>query len=93
MKRDLYILLTGFLSGLFFSFYLYRKRKKIMEKLNEIESRVRSIQVKNFVRSTVYETTSSIRKLLTNTKGVPPEEKEHILKKVEEKIRRLEEIV
>ncbi|SNZ02265.1 hypothetical protein SAMN06265182_0070 [Persephonella hydrogeniphila] len=93
MKRDFYILMTGFFSGLIFSLYLYRKRKKILEKLNEIENRVRNIQVKNFIRSIVYETTSNIRKLLTNTKGVPLKEKEYILKKVEEKIRRLEEIV
>ena len=93
MKRDLYLILAGFVSGIAFSLYLYWKRKKIIQKLNDIESRVRSVQMKNVVRGIIFETTSNIRKLITNTKGVPQKEKEYILKKVEEKIRKLEEIV
>ncbi|NPA17376.1 hypothetical protein [Persephonella sp.] len=93
MKRDFYLVLTGFLSGIILSIYLYRKRKKIMDRLNEIERKVKGIEVKNSIKSLIWETTSSIRKIITNTKGVPLEEKEYILKKVEEKIRKLEEIV
>ncbi len=93
MKRDFYLILTGFVSGVAFSLYLYWKRKKIIQKLNEIESRIRNVQMKNVVRGIIFETTSSIRRLITNTKGVPQKEKEYILKKVEEKIRKLEEIV
>jgi len=93
MKRDFYLVLAGFISGVAFSLYLYWKRKKIIQRLNDIETRIRNIQMKNVVRGIIFETTSNIRRLITNTKGVPQKEKEYILKKVEEKIRKLEEIV
>ncbi|WP_456465313.1 hypothetical protein [Persephonella sp.] len=93
MKRDFYLIMTGFVSGIALSLYLYWKRKKIIQKLNDIESRVRNVQMKNMIRGIIFETTSNIRRLITNTKGVPQKEKEYILKKVEEKIRKLEEIV
>ncbi|WP_457640281.1 hypothetical protein [Persephonella sp.] len=93
MKRDFYLVLGGFLSGILLSLYLYWKRQNIINRLNAIEKKVKSIELKNRVRNMVWETTASIRKIITNTKGVPPQEKENILKKVEEKIRKLEEIV
>ena len=93
MKRDIYLFFSGFLMGVIMSVYLYRKRKKIIDRLNDIENRVKRVEVKNRIKGIVWETTARIRKLLTNTKGVPLEEKEYILKKVEEKIRKLEELV
>jgi len=85
--------LTGFLSGILLSLYLYRRRKKIVDRLNEIEKRLKGIEVRNSIKNILWETTSNIKKIITSTKNVPVEEKEYILKKVEEKIRKLEEIV
>ncbi|MBK3331540.1 hypothetical protein GWK41_00495 [Persephonella atlantica] len=93
MKRDFYLFGAGLLTGLFLSAYLYWKRKQIINRLNAIEQRLTGKALKSSVKTVVYETVSKVRKLLINTKGVPLEEKEYILKKVEEKIRRLEEIV
>ncbi len=93
MKRDFYLFGAGLLTGIFLSAYLYWKRKQIINRLNAIEQRLTGKALKSSVKTVVYETVSKVRKLLINTKGVPLEEKEYILKKVEEKIRRLEEIV
>ncbi len=93
MKRDFYLFGAGLLTGLLLSAYLYWKRKQIINRLNAIEQRLTGKALKSSVKTVVYETVSKVRKLLINTKGVPLEEKEYILKKVEEKIRRLEEIV
>ncbi|NPA57902.1 MAG: hypothetical protein GXN94_01270 [Aquificae bacterium] len=93
MKRDFYLVLSGFLSGILLSIILYRRRQRILERLNRIESKINAIETKNRVKSKVGEITAGIRKLLKSSKGVPAEEKEDILKKVEEKIRKLEEIV
>ncbi|MDQ7056311.1 MAG: hypothetical protein Q9M89_07620 [Persephonella sp.] len=93
MKRDLYLFIGGFLTGISLSAYLYWKRKQIINRLNAIEKKLSGKALRSSVKTVVYETVSKVRKLLINTKGVPLEEKEYILKKVEEKIRRLEEIV
>ncbi len=93
MKRDFYLFGAGFLVGILLSAYIYWKRKQILNRLNAIEQRLTGKALKSSVKTVVYETVSKVRKLLINTKGVPLEEKEYILKKVEEKIRRLEEIV
>lgn len=93
MRREFYFFIGGFLSGVVFSFYLYRKRKKILDQINAIEKKVRNIVIKERIREMVIETIESLKKILLNTKEVPDEEKEYILKKVEEKIRKLEEIV
>ena len=93
MKRDVYLILGGFITGILLSFYLYRKRKKILDQISVLEKRVKKIVMKEKIRELVVETTGSLKKIISNTKGVPLEEKEYILKKVEEKIRKLEEIV
>ena len=93
MRKEMYLFGIGFLSGLLLSAYLYWKRRQILDKLNAIEKKLSGRAVKNSVKAVVLETVSKVRKLLINTKGVPLEEKEYILKKVEDKIRRLEEIV
>jgi len=93
MKRDLYFLLAGFLSGIILSIYFYKKRKGILDRLNRLENKITGIEAKDKIKIYLHEISSSMRSIIKNTKGVPLKEKEDILKKVEEKIRKLEEIV
>ena len=92
MKKELYFFAGGFIAGILLSVYLYRKQKKLLKKLSVIEEKAREIS-KRRVQDSIDEIVKLLKKATSNTKGVPIEEKEHILKKVEEKIKRLEKII
>ena len=92
MRKELYFFAGGFIAGILLSVYLYRKQKKLLKKLSAIEEKAREIS-KRRVQDSIDEIVKLLKKATSNTKGVPIEEKEHILKKVEEKIRRLEKII
>ena len=92
MKRDFYFFVGGFITGIVLSIYLYRKQKKLLKKISSLEERAKEISKKR-VKETIEDITRLLKKLSSSSKGVPLDEKEHILKKVEEKIKKLEKII
>ncbi|WP_297453053.1 hypothetical protein [Persephonella sp.] len=92
MRRDFYFFAGGFIAGIVLSIYLYRKQKKLLKKISSLEEKAKEIS-KRRVKETIDEIAKLLRKLTSSSKGVPLDEKEHILKKVEEKIKKLEKII
>ncbi len=93
MKRGVLGFLLGFIVGVISSYTFYRNKKQIMEKLNRLEEQIKKLELKKTVRKTAGDVVSSLRKLTEEVEEVTDSEKEILLNKVEEKIRKLEEII
>ena len=93
MKRGVLGFLLGFIVGVISSYTFYRNKKQIMEKLNSLEEQIKKLELKKTVRKTAGDVVSSLRKLAEEVEEVTDSEKEILLNKVEEKIRKLEEII
>ncbi len=93
MKRGVLGFSLGFIVGVISSYTFYRNKKQIMEKLNRLEEQIKKLELKKTVRKTAGDVVSSLRKLTEEVEEVTDSEKEILLNKVEEKIRKLEEII
>ncbi|MCX7760893.1 MAG: hypothetical protein N2Z81_06855 [Hydrogenothermaceae bacterium] len=85
--------LFGILVGLVAGFIIYKKRKEILRKLEEISDRIEDSNIYDRVKDYLGDIKQSISKLLDRSKDLPREKEEEILSLVEEKIKKLEEII
>lgn len=85
--------LFGILVCLVGGFIVYKKRKEIVRKLEDISDKIQDGQIYDKVKDYLGDIKQSISKLLDRSKELPREEEEEILSLVEEKIKKLEEII
>lgn len=80
--------LAFFVFGVIVSFLLYKRRKEIVKKLEHLTG-----LVGENVKAQFKELKNGIIDLLNRSKDLPAEKEEEILNLVEEKIKKLEEII
>ena len=85
--------LIGFISGVISAYILKKKKKQIMEKLNNLEEKIKKLELSKVVSANASEGITSLKKVTDKVEEVTDKEKEILLNKVEEKIRKLEEII
>ncbi|WP_457640822.1 hypothetical protein [Persephonella sp.] len=93
MKKNSLIFLIGTLMGSILTYLTIRNRKQIYKKLNDIESKVEKLDIKANVREIIEDTVDSIKFLTKKAEKAAVDEKEAILHKVEEKIKKLEKLI
>ncbi len=93
MKRNFFVFILGFISGIISTYIFYKNKKQVMEKLNTLEEKIKKLEVSKIISTNASEVISSLKKITDNVEEVTDREKEILLNKVEEKIRKLEEII
>ncbi|WP_456401343.1 hypothetical protein [Persephonella sp.] len=93
MKKNGIFFLLGLITGILTAYLTIRKRKEIYRKLNDIEKKIERIDIKNNVKDIIEDTISSIKYLTKKAEKAAVDEKEAILHKVEEKIKKLENLI
>lgn len=92
-KNSLYFLIFGFIFGFIGGFIIGLKRKFILEKIKEIEYKIKDSDLSSNLKKSFDEILNLIENLMNGKSNVAKEEEEHILNIVEEKIKRLEQII
>ncbi|ACO04283.1 MAG TPA: hypothetical protein DEP48_05655 [Persephonella sp.] len=93
MRKNIIIFLIGTVMGSIATYLTIRNKKKIYKKLNDIEKKVERLDIKNNVRDMIEDTVDSIKFLTKKAEKAAIDEKEAIIHKVEEKIKRLEKLI
>ena len=91
MRKEISIFLTGFVVGSISMYLLERKKKKLLERISNLERRLKSIPVKENIRFKVEYILSRLKFSLKNDKNLTEVEMDMILKEVKEKIKQIEE--
>ncbi|WP_457621860.1 hypothetical protein [Persephonella sp.] len=93
MRKNIVIFLIGTVMGSIVTYLTIRNRKQIYKKLNDIEKKVERLDIKNNVRDIIEDTIDSIKFLTKKAEKAAVDEKEAIIRTVEEKIRKLEKLI
>lgn len=91
--RDILVGLLGFILGIVAGVIIYKKRKELIYRL---ETLLENVQESQFYEKTAHYITDirqSLFNLIENSKQMPREKEDEILTIVEEKIKRLEDII
>lgn len=91
--REVLIALISVVVGMFLGFVVYRKRKEILRRLEDLTLSIQDSLLYEKVREQVMDLKESIKALLESSTELPREKEDEILNIVEEKIRKLEEII
>ncbi|MCX7738170.1 MAG: phosphohydrolase [Hydrogenothermaceae bacterium] len=91
--REVLIALISVVFGMFLGFVVYKKRKEILRKLEDLTLSIQDSLLYEKVRGQVMDIKESIKALLESSTELPREKEDEILNIVEEKIRKLEEIM
>lgn len=92
-KNSLYFLVFGFLLGFIVGFVLSLKRKLILQKIKDIENKIKDLNLSDRLKENFKEILNLMNILVEDKTNIAKEEEEHILNIVEEKIKRLEQII
>lgn len=91
--REILIILFGFILGIVAGFVIYKRRKQILQRLEVLSETVQETQLYEKVRYYIEDIKQSLVNLLESSKGISREKEDEILSIVEEKIRKLEDII
>lgn len=91
--REILISLFSIVIGIFIGFMAYRKRRDITKKLEEITQAIQNSSVYERAKDQFEELVNSLKKVMESSKELPRDKEDEILSIVEEKIRKLEEII
>lgn len=91
--RDVLLALVGFIAGVIAGFVIYRKRKEILQRLESLSESIQETDIYEKAKYYVADIKQSLLSLLESSKDLPKEKEDEILNMVEEKIRKLEDII
>lgn len=91
--REILLALIGFIAGIITGFLIYRKRKEILHRLELISESIQDIQLYEKTKHYIGDIKQSLLHLLESSKEMPKEKEDEILSIVEEKIKKLEDIL
>lgn len=91
--RDILMILLGFIVGVVVGFMIYKRKKQILQKLELLSESIQETKFYEKVRYYIEDIKHSLLTLLENSKDVPGDKENEILNIVEEKIKKLEEII
>ncbi len=91
--RKVGIVILGVVAGAAAAYIASQKREEILRKLNEIQSTLERMELKEKARTTVNELVQKVKNLVRKGEELTVEEKEKMLAEIEEKIQRLEEAI
>lgn len=91
--REILMVLLGFIAGVVAGFIIYRRRKQILQRLELLSETIQETQIYEKVRYYIEDIKHSLVNLVESSRGMPGEKEDEILKIVEEKIKRLEDII
>lgn len=91
--REILIGLVGFLVGIFVGFLIYKKRKELLKRLEALSEVIQESDVYEKVRHQVADIREYLIKFIEGAKELPSEKEDEILNIVEDKIRKLEDII
>ncbi len=89
MKREGLGFVVGFLCGVGVSYLAYRNKAKLKEKLDAIEKQINSLEIKEKLQDII----SSLKNILEQSDKIEKDTQEEILREVEKRIKKLEEII
>ena len=91
MRRGLTIFLTGVVVGSISTYLFEKKREKLLKKINELEFKLKNLQIKESLKLNIGNILSKLKFTLKNDENLTEVEKDMILKEVKEKIKQIEE--
>lgn len=91
--RELLIGLVGLLIGIVIGYSIYKKRKELMYRLDNIYRAILESDMYDRVKNQLTYIKESLTTLIEGAKDLPSEKEDEILNIVEEKIKRLEDII
>ncbi|NPA51845.1 MAG: YtxH domain-containing protein [Aquificae bacterium] len=92
MKKGALLLVTSVL-GAVGAYFAYKRKDEILQKLNELQEALKEAELTDKAKTTIGEVIDKITGLIKREDEMTEEEKVQILKEVEEKIKKLEEVV
>lgn len=91
--REILIGLISFFAGIFIGFVIYKKRKELLKRLESLSEVIQESDLYEKVKHQLADIKESLVKLMEGAKELPSERENEILNIVEEKIRKLEDII
>lgn len=91
--REILMVLIGFVAGVVAGFIIYRRRKQILQRLELLSETIQETQLYEKAKYYIEDIKHSLVNLLENSRGMPRDKEDEILSIVEEKIKRLEDII
>jgi len=93
MKKAFVAFTTGVITGVAVSYLIYKNKEQLKEKLDEIEKKVKDLEIKEKIEEPVKDLIKTLKNILDKTEKLAKEETEEVLDIVEDKIKKLEEII
>ncbi len=92
MKKGALLIITSVL-GAVGAYFAYKRKDEILQKLGELQEALKEAELTDKAKATIGEVIDKITGLIKKEEEMTEEEKVQILKEVEEKIKKLEEVV
>ena len=92
-NKNILLGLIAFIIGALFGYVVADRKKEILEKLENLEKKMKDNDLTSEVKDRVKDVIESVKSFLDKSEKVAKEEEEYILNIVEEKIKRLEKIL
>jgi len=92
-NKNILLGLIAFILGALFGYVVADRKKEILEKLENLEKKMKDNDLTSEVKDRVKDVIESVKSFLDKSEKVAKEEEEYILNIVEEKIKRLEKIL
>ncbi len=93
MKKEFIAFTTGVITGIAISYLTYKNKEQLKEKLDDIEKKVKDLEIKEKIEEPIKDLIKTLKKTIDKTEKLAKEETEEVLDIVEDKIKKLEEII
>ena len=91
MRKFALVFVSGVVVGTISTFILERKKEKILKKINNLEEKLKFLNLRNNLKIEIKNILEKLKISLNNDKNLTEVERDMILKEVKKKIKEIEE--
>ncbi|RUM58468.1 MAG: hypothetical protein DSY66_04670 [Persephonella sp.] len=91
MRKFVLVFVSGVVVGTISTFILERKKEKILKKINNLEERLKFLNLRSNLKVEIKNILEKLKISLNNDKNLTEVERDMILKEVKKKIKEIEE--